>query len=216
MIMDKTKTILLDLDGTLLNIRNRHYIAYKITIESMGGKPLPLQEYWHLKRAKVSHNSLLIQSSVSEKCIDTFTRLFSETVENPEYFSLDEVFPWTKKTLQNLSDYATLRIISFRKNQQTITKQLTSFNLSGYISTVYSGSPNKYRTKYHLLPENLRDSVMAVAGDTEADIALAQKLTVPSYAVLSGIRNTTALKDYRPTQIIKNISYLPKYLYNHI
>ena len=48
-----------DLDGTLLEDKQRHYECYKAIVKKYGGNCIPLDEYWNDKRNKVKRTVLL-------------------------------------------------------------------------------------------------------------------------------------------------------------
>ena len=58
-----------DLDGTLLEDKQRHYECYKAIVKKYGGNCIPLDEYWNDKRNKVKRTVLLEKTGFQGQCL---------------------------------------------------------------------------------------------------------------------------------------------------
>ena len=76
--------IFLDLDGPILEGKNRHYECYKEIIETHGGDLLDLDTYWNLKRDKVTRDIILLKSNF-QASYDVFLDSWIKNIENEKY-----------------------------------------------------------------------------------------------------------------------------------
>src|SRR5437868_5100720 len=94
--------IFFDLDGTLIDISKKHYMLYRDIILKLHGIPLSFSAYWKLKRNKTAISIILQKSNVLNDHLNFFNEDFKKNIETPYYLSFDELFPYTKKTLDTL------------------------------------------------------------------------------------------------------------------
>ena len=133
--MDEKQHIIFDLDGTLIETRERHWRVYKRVTLELGGKPLPLPVYWRLKRKKQSTLYLVKKSGLPKKYTDQYLKRFITLIEKPDYQILDTCFPFTHTVLNSLAYVYRLHLVTVRRDKKALLGQLKRLSLTKYFST---------------------------------------------------------------------------------
>ena len=196
--------IYLDLDGTLINIKNRHYMLYHDMCVKSGGKPLSLEKYWDIRRGRGVWIEILKLSKISQS-IEKFALDFSNDIESQKYLKHNELFDYTLPTLKKLTNQNNLYLVTLRQNKKNLLKELNTFGLTTFFKEILSSGDNK--TNLISMTNFTKNDI--VVGDTEIDIFAAKELGLASIAVLSGIRNKEFLQTLSPTLILPTVELLP-------
>lgn len=206
--------IFCDLDGTLLDIQNRHYRVYSEVTKSHGGQPLIKDEYWKLKRQKTKWSKLLPLSGLSGEDEDKFLSDFRKLIEDPEYLSIDTLTQGTMQALLDLSKDHSCILVSLRRQPANLHQQLDRLGLTKYFETILSGHSESdgYDVKIEIISKELSQEKDIIIGDTEADIITGQKLGLQTIAVTSGIRDQQFLKALKPDHLVKSFADAAKIL----
>ena len=96
--MKKLDYIFLDLDGPILEGKNRHYQCYKDILKRHGGTVLDIDVYWDMKTSKIKRDILLLKSNF-EKTYEVFFQEWMQNIEDEKYLSLDVLKPDVIKIL---------------------------------------------------------------------------------------------------------------------
>ena len=188
-----------DLDGTLLEDKQRHYECYKAIVKKYGGNCIPLDEYWNDKRNKVKR-TVLLEKTGFQGTYDDYLSEWLALIETPEFLKYETLKPDTLSLLEWLGDNSEHIVLTTqRRNRENLLSQLENLGISGYFEQVVSGD---YKTdildgKYN------KDSL--VIGDTEADEETAKRLDCTLIAVTSGLRNEKYLTADRKITGLKEI-----------
>lgn len=200
-----------DLDGTLIDISERHYLVYSEIIKDIGGTPISKKEYWDHKRANASWDTILKASDLSSENIELFLQKFISEIEKPKNLEIDTLIKNAKDILANVSSSTDCYLISLRRNADNLLNQLKFLGIDQYFAGIKSGHTDG---KGHALKSDIINELpktehrILVIGDTESDILAAQKVDAQSVAVLSGIRNRELIENMNPGYIIEDISEL--------
>ena len=115
--------IIFDLDGTIIDVSERHYQSYRRVVGAMGGKPIDKKTYWQLKQAQTTWPDILQRSQVADSA--DFLNRFIALVESPELFKLDTVFEGAREVLQSLMDRGhELFLVSLRRHNERLKDEL--------------------------------------------------------------------------------------------
>ncbi|MBQ6215307.1 MAG: HAD family hydrolase [Oscillospiraceae bacterium] len=188
-----------DLDGTLLEDKQRHYECYKAIVNKYGGNCIPPDEYWNDKRDKVKR-TVLLEKSGFQGTYDDYLSEWLALIETPEFLKYETLKPDTLSFLEWLGDNSEHIVLTTqRRNRENLLSQLEKLGISGYFEEVASGDnkPDILDGKYN------KDSL--VIGDTEADEETAERLGCTFIAVTSGLRNEKYLAADRKITALKEL-----------
>ena len=191
----------LDLDGTILDDRERHYATYveTLALPEMRGVPIPLKEYWGLRQEAKPWQDILKRSRLFPTKFKKFKELFEAKLETPEMLSLDEVREGSETALGKLFTKTPICLVTQRANQDELENQLAELKLSKYFAAVLSGrfqegrrvdrdarwkhKAELVRKRYRMLPQEV-----VYIGDTENDVKAARSLGFEVWLVEGGHR----------------------------
>lgn len=199
-----------DLDGTLVDIRKRHYAAYADTMRELDLTPLSEQAYWDGRRNGASNADLI--GNVDAECHGRFTEKWLERVESPSYVRLDTLIPGARATLAALRESYELVLVTMRQDRESLLEQLDELSLRKFFSAVYSRDGSEEPRSKSKLIRLFNDSVgddAAVIGDSEADVEAARDLGIESVCVTSGVRSRRYLDELDPDEVVSTIVQLP-------
>lgn len=194
--------IFFDLDGTLIDISQRHYQVYKSAVVKFDGEPLPQKRYWQLKRDNTQWSELLKYSRIALKHESDFMTHFTHNIESQDMLSLDNLFAQSREVLKNLQKNHELILVSLRRNPRNLRLQLEKLGLTQYFKHILSGHSDTKEgvlTKKATVIQELGQLGQAcIIGDTEADISAGKQLGIPSIALTTGIRSKEFLAKLNP------------------
>lgn len=202
-----------DLDGTLVDVRRRHYAAYVDTAHELGLTPLPERAYWDRIRQGAS-NADLMRGADPERQTQ-FARQWQERVESPSYVRLDTLIPGARATLASLRESYELVLVTLRQDRESLLEQLDELSLTKFFSAIYSADEpagTGSKAKLIRLLQNDDGKSGVVIGDSEADIEAARELGLRSLCVTTGLRDRSYLSDFGPDDIVDRIVQLPRLL----
>lgn len=193
------KQIFLDLDGPLLDGKERHYRCYKAILEQHGYTPIAIDEYWEKKRNLFNRRDLLDLSGAG-KIYDIFLDDWHSMIETPEMLVLDKVQEGALECLQNWKAKGiALTLVTLRKNKSGLEAQLNITGLRSYLDAVFAcdhaeGGEGKAAAVRSLCSDANSMCNSLWVGDTEADWTAASLLGCAVILVSNGLRNEPYLK----------------------
>lgn len=200
--MSHIKKIFLDLDGPLLDGKERHYHCYRSILEKFGFKPIGIEEYWEMKRALVDRRRLLNMSG-AEVIYDDFLDAWLSMIESPEMLALDKLQEGAVACLRSWKEQGIeLTLVTMRNNKQALQEQLKSTGLHKFLDVVLvcnhaDGGQGKAKMALNFFQGNSFKKHALWIGDTEADWIAGTSLGVDVVLVANGLRdheNLAALK----------------------
>lgn len=215
----------LDLDGTLLDVRERHYATY---VELLGqtdlrGVPIPKAEYWGLRIKNKPWREILKRSRLFPTRFDAFGERFDERLETPEMLALDVVREGVVTALGKIYTKTPICLVTQRRDHEELENQLAGLGLDKYFAAVLSGAPPKprrpdpnlrwkhkadlVRKRYRILPTET-----LYVGDTENDVKAARSLGFEVWLVEGGHREKELQIKADPDRIVSDLSGALKFL----
>lgn len=196
------RTLVLDLDGPILDGRFRHYACYRGILRAHGHVPLGLQDYWRMKRGRAGRREQLAASD-AEALYEEFSRAWLEQIERPELLALDRLQDGVTTKLREWRDRGIRLILAtMRRYPERLDGQLVSLGIRAYFDHVVvcehrSGGAGKAR-KVGDAVAGLDPEQCLWVGDTEIDVEAARAFGCPVWAVTRGLRTESYLASLSP------------------
>ncbi|MGB2521169.1 HAD family hydrolase [Shewanella algae] len=194
--------IIFDLDGTLLDSRIR---LFKLFRDLVPTSSLSFDEYWCLKRNKVSNVMILKEAYFySDRKIEDFELRWMERVETKKYLKEDILYFGVDKMLEKIHFSNELYLCTARQSKCLAEEQLDSLKIKDYFKKILVTEQGT--TKSILLKENvdILNSSDWIIGDTGHDILTGKALGLRTCAVSNGFLSSSVLLDYSPDLILKS------------
>ncbi|NIR87095.1 HAD family hydrolase [Candidatus Bathyarchaeota archaeon] len=217
----KVKALLIDLDGTIVNIKEPCIEAAKKAISTLRFKKIDSEI--GLEIAKKLQSNLPLDETFTKFGIDKGVgKEFLKAFLNAWYTIVTKkttALPKVHKTLQKLSEHHQLVLITSRNMpKEPIEQELRRLGLTQYFKFVMTSqdveepkpSPQAFVKAANNLKVSIRDC--AVVGDSIVDIQAGKSAGAKTIAVLSGLFGREEFEAEKPDLIIENISTLPKHL----
>lgn len=118
-----------DLDGTLLDSRNRH-IAVMNEILSRKKIAIPLEDLIDFKSNGNNNIDYLISKGLSATESATIQKEWIANIEKEDYLKLDTLYPDAKTILEQEGQHNDLVLITARSNKENLLQQLKELGLS--------------------------------------------------------------------------------------
>jgi phosphoglycolate phosphatase-like HAD superfamily hydrolase len=215
--------IFTDFDGPIADLADRYYHVYRLCIAQTprGDRQIKVftkDDYWQLKRAKVSELEIAERSGFSSSQAELFKKLRDKLAHRAEYIQqFDGIIPGAIDGLEKvLAAGIELYTMTLRRETE-LDLTCQQYNLDRFfpIERRYCLLDGNIRTD----DINLKTELMAAAinelppcdvswmiGDTETDILAAKSHNIPSIAVLSGIRDFDRLHPHQPDEILPTLA----------
>lgn len=217
--------LFVDLDGTLLDVRQRHYSTYVelLDMQDMRGQAMNEKQYWGLRREGKTWEEILRLSRLFPTKFKTYEERFRDRVETPEMLAFDVARPGTVTSLSKLFTKTPIVLVTQRRDGETLESQLAQLQIRKYFVTVLSGAPPRGRRKdpdarwkhkaelirnrYRLLPEK-----SVYLGDTETDVKAARSLGFEVFLFEGGHRTKELQMKADPDRIVADLTAALRYL----
>jgi phosphoglycolate phosphatase-like HAD superfamily hydrolase len=214
--MRAIKHIFLDLDGPLLDCKERHYFCYRAILKKFGFKPIGIEEYWEKKRALLNRRDLLSLSGASE-IYEEFLASWLLLIESPDALALDKVQEGAIGCLHSWKAQGIkMTLVTMRKNKLALEAQLAFTGLRPFLDTVLvcdhaDGAQGKADAVRHIYSESSFKRNAIWIGDTEADWGAAQSLGCEVVLLANGLRNEGYLKELKDSVVKSSIMSLKEF-----
>lgn len=204
--------LVIDLDGTVLDERPRHYGCYATIMQELGQMPLAEKNYWELKRQGVDAPGVLARTG-SQYLAAEFGRRWLARIEAEEMLALDVAHVGAAETLRAwVAQGASLVLATLRQSASAVDRQLHALGLDTLFPRRAIASPwVKAAGKADAVRNVLKSeeaAELAWIGDTEADLQAARMVSCPAWLVTCGIRSPEFLSPLRPDRIAESLSQL--------
>lgn len=193
--------IFFDLDGTLIDSKPRLYNLFQYLVPASN---LSFDEYWDLKRNKISNISILNECFPE---IDSFLfqKQWMELIESEKYLDMDLPFLHVTEYLRRLKrENIQIYVATARQSINGVVYQFDKFGWINMFSDILVTEQKQEKTQL-IKPYHKEGVVNWIVGDTGKDIQVGKSLGLKTAAVLSGFLNFDVLKTYYPDLIVENV-----------
>jgi phosphoglycolate phosphatase-like HAD superfamily hydrolase len=217
----QVKAILIDLDGTIVNIREPLVAAAAQTASTLGLKNIDAKIGLELAKDLQSNPSpegilakFGIDKEMRRKFLETFLSIWHRIVS-----IRTTVVSNADVTLHRLSEHYRLALITRRDMpKEPIRRELERLGLTEYFKVIVTTkdvkepkpSPQAFAKAANQLGVAIQDCL--VVGDSITDIEAGRSAGARTAAVLSGLFSREELEKEKPDFIIKDINCLPDFL----
>ncbi|MEM1658935.1 MAG: HAD family hydrolase [Candidatus Jordarchaeales archaeon] len=208
------KAVIFDLDGTLIDTRERFFRLFNETLESFSLPQITRKTFEEL------YSKAALDDVIPENLRKTFWRHFlvryGETSSNS-----DAPIPGIEETLKELREKGLLVCVVTGRvcSSQSVWSELEKHGLAKYIDVVCAKNQNvkDYYSKEEELLRALgeigvKPNECVVVGDYLADVEAGKKVGAFTVAVLSGGVKREVLELVKPDAILESARELPKLL----
>lgn len=185
-----TKTIVFDLDGTLLSCRPRQIAALR-AVSGLSG--INLSAVWQAKRDGFTTRNALLKVGVPAKKADEIACHWFRVIETPYFLSYDSLLPGAAEALLvcRARGFRSV-VLTARRYLRNLMLQCQTLRVSSMVDEILAVDPrNGVERKAEALQ---RLSPCALIGDSEVDARAAANVGVPFFAVSSGQRSAEFLR----------------------
>ena len=203
--------IFLDLDGPLLDGKERHYFCYQQILKASAHTPLEIEQYWNYKKACGDLRGLLKMSG-AEEIFDSFLTAWLSLIESPEALAFDKV---QSGAIENLTGWKergiNLVLVTMRKQRQALYRQLDGLKLRPLLNAVLicehdDGGRGKAAAVQELHSNASLAGRAVWIGDTEVDWEAAQTLGCRVVLVSNGLRDEACLQSLNGAVVVPSIA----------
>lgn len=202
-------TIIIDLDGTILDGKLRHYRCYSDILSEKGFVPMPIDRYWDMKRNRIDRRGKLSISG-ADGIYDEFLKAWMERIEERDYLVFDRMQPGAVQKLKEWKSAGIkLVLVTMRNNKNNLDWQLNRFGLLPLFTDVIAlGTEGGEERKAGAIRKYIEDVTSGSSlwiGDTEVDIRAARLLGVKICAVGCGLRIPDYLATLKPDFLVPDL-----------
>ena len=195
-------TVILDLDGPVLDGMNRHYQCYRDILDDHGVTPIPLDLYWEMKRSRVDRKQLLYLSNAVE-LYDLFLASWIDRIETKQLLELDRL-QYNVAAILTHWKQSNMRLLlaTLRRNHANLHWQLETLGIKNLFDEIIAiGNVGQQQSKADAVKAYIRDTPLCEIiwiGDTEVDIHAAQELGIAVCGLACGLRTDEYLDSLQP------------------
>lgn len=198
--------IFLDLDGPILEGKQRHYQCYKEIVERYGGNILDIDLYWDMKRSMITRDILLNKSNF-QGTYEIFFQEWMKNIEDEKYLILDVLKPQVVEVLNSWKEFTSnIVLVTMRQNREFLIQQLKNLAVYDFLDEIIDCPPQRKNTKYEALKNKAFNSAIFI-GDTEEDTRTAKMLNIKSIGITNGLRKKEFLDADYYYEEIKDIDF---------
>jgi phosphoglycolate phosphatase-like HAD superfamily hydrolase len=213
---ERSPVLYLDLDGTVLDIRERYYRLHCRIAVDCGYGPLPDDTFWARKQSRADLGALL--PDWDEPARAEYGRRWLADIELPAYTQFDRLVPEARESLLWLAPKFGLVLVTLRRDGRELRRQLRRLGVGALFSRVVvrgdHGGMDLTKAQLLRLTVSPDERPCAFVGDSEEDFRAARSLGSPFVAVLTGMRDRTFLTTLGADLIIESIAQLPEALHS--
>ena len=202
-------TLILDLDGPILDTRLRHYQCYHDILSQHGFEPMPMDMYWSMKRQRKDRHAQLVVSG-ADGIYHEFLSYWLERIEQKEYLKLDQVQSGAVEIVNGWRNSGLMvNLVTMRNDHDNLLWQMDQLGISSLFNAIQAvgiaaGSAGKASAARSLIGHLDVKSALWI-GDTEADLESARLLGIGVCLVENGLRVPDYLASLHPDFLVPNL-----------
>lgn len=190
--------VFLDLDGTLINSFDRHYVLLKEICTQMN---IPFnmskESYFALKREGLNNKKILsTYCQFPSEIVNEIQMEWVKHIEDNDYLELDYLYNDAIPFLNYLTKKGyKIYLLTARKNNSGVKHTLKKNEILDYFAKIYVVNPEKASENKANILEKYKESDTILIGDTEVEALCAKKLGISAFILNRGFRSANYLKE---------------------
>jgi len=197
--------VFFDLDGTLVDASDRLFRLFQFLVPASS---FTKDDYWKLKRDKVSHRQILKEHFNFEiGQIDSFENTWLSMIELPEWIAYDRPFDQVTTYLKEVQKTHKVYVVTSRQFEKTATAQIHSYGWADIFADILVTGHRVAKADLVVKNVGITNADWFV-GDTGKDIETGKQLGLRTAAVACGFLNKERLAEYNPDVIVRSVSEL--------
>jgi phosphoglycolate phosphatase len=185
----------MDFDGTVVNYHKRFYKIYKEAYIKIGEIPLSENEWLKMRKS----GDIIYAPGIRERIEPHFAKSF----ENSEYLKYDTIIPGMLEVIHTLQEKYTIKIVSFRANNETLLEQLDYLGIHDVETIIQGFSPGtRVDEKANMIRKVIKNPSGHIIGDTFYEVIAGQVLGLTTIACTWGDQSSSTLRKHKPDFII--------------
>jgi phosphoglycolate phosphatase-like HAD superfamily hydrolase len=196
--------IIVDLDGPILDVAERHFKVYCDIAAELGCALLPFETYWSQKRVPLGAKRIL-ELTARPAPYEAFAKRWLQEIERDVYLDIDTLQPGALTTLERWNDSGHRVVLAtMRQNAVALERQLLALGLESKFHAVVvcdrlEGAIGKAESVARVVGEVTKASYWI--GDTEVDVAAARRRGSIAWALSCGLRAAAFLAAQHPDHL---------------
>lgn len=200
-----TNRLFLDLDGTLIDSRQRQYNLFS---ELAPESTISFDEYWRCKRNNMSQRDLLQRYlQYSDAQVAVFRDAWMDKIEEPFRLDLDVPFEGVREFLAQTHREFELRLVTGRQHFDRLVPQMRKLGLYDYFLDIINTAQRQSKSEL-VRARSAWGADDIFVGDTGEDILTGKELGMRTVAVTSGALSEETLRKYHPDLVLESVVHL--------
>lgn len=223
-------TIFCDFDGPIADVSERYYATYCQGLDRVqraftaSGSPVAIRylsksQFWTFKQNRIPDRQIAHWSGLEGGQIDDFLEQVNRIVNHASLLDYDRLQPKAYEGLTMFQQCGVRVVLVTLRPPEQVMQFLAKHKLEWAVSDLY-GTTNRQAAYANQATHKIERLQTAIAvqqrqgydlrrtwmiGDTEADIMAGQALGIDTVALTCGIRSSSYLQTFRPTQILPDL-----------
>ena len=200
--------IVVDLDGPILDVAERHFKVYSEIAAELGCARLPFETYWAQKRVPLGAKRIL-ELTAAAPAYEAFAQRWLQEIERDVYLDIDTLQPGALTTLDRWNDSGhTIVLATMRQDGAALERQLRALGLRSRFHAVVvcdrlGGAIGKAESVAGVVGVAPANSCWI--GDTEVDVTAARRRGSVAWALSCGLRAATFLAAQHPDHLSEHL-----------
>lgn len=190
-----------DLDGTLLDSRNRHMVLMKDILYSKG-IDLDVSDIVSFKADGYNNLDWLAVKGVSTDKAEDINKEWISKIESKEYLQADKLYPDTIEMLRDLSARNSIFLITARRNKENALDQIHDLGITQFFDEIMV-VPSGEKTTSLKSDFIKKKEIEVFIGDTEVDMNAAKIAGCEFEVRYHGFRSYTFWQQYNVKEFDK-------------
>lgn len=189
------KTLIFDLDGTLIDSRLRHFIVLKEALSFYNIEYISWLEYnmfMDFKRSGKSTKDFLRRfEKINMDKIELVNNYWISKIEDDEFLKYDILYEDTIRILSKIHEKYEIVFLTSRNNRRGLINELHRLDIARYANSInVVSSPNAFEKKKAVIQKYDKGNTLII-GDTEMEYNAALDLGMDFYILNRGFRSKT-------------------------